>query len=368
MAADEQPFTLWCDMRDHPALRRMNFGHPAWRFALASLGPALALVVGAVLGGGWAVAGFLCMTLILAAADRLARGVLQTGPLAADIWTDRLALGLGGAHFLLLAFALFALTGGTGLGFWGWIFSFLGFGLWLGQVSNPLAHELIHKTARLPYGLGVAIFTSILYGHHVSAHRLVHHRFVATPDDPNSATAGEGFYTFLVRAWPGEFIAGYEMERGLRDGRAQDWRNPYLVYLGGALAGAVLIAAIFGLAGLAVWLMLAAHAQVQLLLSDYVQHYGLLRARVGQDDYAAFGPEHSWDAPDVISGLMMLHAPRHADHHLHPARAYPALELSPGGKTPLLPWSLPVMATIALVPPLWRRLIDPRLARLRAGQ
>ena len=33
---------------------------------------------------------------------------------------------------------------------------------------------------------------------------------------------------------------------------------------------------------------------------------------------------------------------------------------------PLLPWSLPVMAAIALVPPLWRRVMDRRVARMQA--
>ena len=38
--------------------------------------------------------------------------------------------------------------------------------------------------------------------------------------------------------------------------------------------------------------------------------------------------------------------------------------LSPGGRAPMLPHSLPVMATIALVPPLWFRLMNPRLDAL----
>ncbi|MEN9409020.1 MAG: hypothetical protein RL216_994, partial [Pseudomonadota bacterium] len=31
---------------------------------------------------------------------------------------------------------------------------------------------------------------------------------------------------------------------------------------------------------------------------------------------------------------------------------------------PRLPWPLPLAATIALIPPLWRRLMTPHLARL----
>lgn len=70
--------------------------HPVWRFAAASLSPALLLVIGALAGGAWAWIGLLWITLVLAAADRLARRLGQGGAgLAADLWTGGLALGLG---------------------------------------------------------------------------------------------------------------------------------------------------------------------------------------------------------------------------------------------------------------------------------
>lgn len=342
--------------------------HVMWRFAAATLIPALAIVLGALLGGVWAFLGLLTMTGFLAIADRVGRRLWPGGLPAAssDRWTEALLLGLGLFHFPLLIFALWALSGHAGLSVAGWLCSLISFGLWFGQISNPVAHELIHRTQRGPFLLGMAVYISLLYGHHTSAHRLVHHRFAATDDDPNSAARGESFYAFLARAWPGEFVAGYEMEENLRGAGAPRWRNPYVIYLGGALAFALFALLAFGIDGLLVWLLLSAHAQVQLLLSDYVQHFGLRRGTDAEGAFLPFGPEHSWDAPDPISGLMMLHAPRHADHHLRPARPYPALGLHPE-VTPTLPWSLPVMATIALVPPLWHRIMDRRLDRLRQG-
>ena len=53
--------------------------------------------------------------------------------------------------------------------------------------------------------------------------------------------------------------------------------HPYAWYLGGAVAALGLGYALAGLAGVFVWAALALHAQVQLMLSDYVQHYGLMR-------------------------------------------------------------------------------------------
>ena len=342
--------------------------HPATRFGAASLSPALMLVIGATFGGVWSLLAFLWITVFLGLADRIARRLgLQQAPTPPDPWTDRLALIVGAAHFPLLAIALFALSGGTGLGVLSWALMFLGFGLWFGQVSNATAHELIHRSARLPFRLGKWIYISLLYGHHTSAHRLVHHRFAATADDPNSAALGESFPDFLIRAWPGEFLAGYEMENGLRETSGGSARrlHPYTVYLAGGAAFVLLAGWAFGIGGVGAYLLLCAHTHIQLLLSDYVQHYGLERRKTGIDSYEPIGPAHSWDAPDFISGLMMLNAPRHADHHLHPARAYSELSLSPEGRAPLLPASLPVMATIALVPRIWRRIMDPRVKALR---
>lgn len=338
---------------------------PDVRFAAASLSPALMLGLGAVAGGVWALAGLLWITLFLAVADRIARHLgLDQPPDGQPSGSERLPLVVGLAHFPMLALALYALSGGTGLGFGAWLAIFLGFGLWFGQVSNATAHELIHRTARLPFRLGMWIYISLLYGHHTSAHRLVHHRFAATEDDPNSAPLGESFPQFLIRAWPGEFQAGYEMENGLRAERtrARLELHPYTVYLAGGAGFVLLAGLLFGLGGTLAYVGLCAHTHIQLLLSDYVQHYGLTRRKTGPDAYEPMGPEHSWDAPDLISGLMMLNAPRHADHHLHPARAFDALILSPDGRAPLLPASLPVMATVALIPPLWHRIMDRRVS------
>jgi alkane 1-monooxygenase len=79
------------------------------------------------------------------------------------------------------------------------------------------------------------------------------------------------------------------------------------------------------------------------------------------DKLEPVGPQHSWNTPHRFSGAMMLNAPRHSDHHTHPSKPYPALQLLED-KMPMLPYSLPMMAVIALMPPLWRRVMDPRVA------
>ena len=117
-----------------------------------------------------------------------------------------------------------------------------------------------------------------------------------------------------------------------------------------------------GWAGALALLCAALYAQMQLLLSDYVQHYGLLRDQRPDGSYAPLNTHHSWNAPHSYSAAMMLNAPRHSHHHMAPRTPFPALELTP--KMPTLPYSLPVMAVIALIPPVWRRLMARQINQL----
>jgi len=133
-------------------------------------------------------------------------------------------------------------------------------------------------------------------------------------------------------------------------------------YVSGAALTLGIAAIIAGWGGVVQLLALAAYAQMQLLLSDYVQHYGLRRKPRADGRIEPVGPQHSWNAPQWYSSAMMLNAPRHSDHHMRPARAFPALEVTPD-TMPILPRSLPVMAALALVPPIWRRVMDRRVAR-----
>lgn len=351
-----------------PLARFIQRTPPVSAFAVVTLAPLLLLALGALFGGWLAWVALALITLVTFALDELAGRACPDAPEGAEFpAADRLSVGLAVAHFVALALAVFALSGGTGLSAASWIAVYLGFGLFFGQVSNANAHELIHRAYRPLFWLGMWVYISLGFGHHTSAHRLVHHRFAATDDDPNSAALGEGFWDFAPRAWKDGFVAGYEMEEGLRAravGRARP--NPYPLYLGGAAAVALAVVLAFGWRGLLAWLALVAYAQLQLLLSDYVQHYGL-RRRVDADGRAEpIGPAHSWDAPHPASSLWMLNAPRHSDHHAHPGRPYPALRLGETGPgRPILPRSLPAMAALALVPPLWRRVMDRRVRALQ---
>ena len=336
-------------------------------FAAVALLPLLLLLAGAVAGGVWTWLGLLWMGGASQAADTvLARAFPDAEADRRFPAADALSVILALLHMALLV-AVIAAFADAGRPLAGKVALFIGTGMAFGQISNANAHELIHRGSRVLFRLGAAVYVTLLFGHHVSAHRLVHHRWVATDADPNTARLGEGFWRFFPRAWAGSFRAGLEAERALS--RRQPGRlNPYAVWVGGAAACLLAVAVAFGPGVAAAYAGLCLYAQMQLMLSDYVQHYGLRRRMLADGRPEPVNPRHSWDAPHPVSSLMMVNAPRHSDHHSHPTRIYPALQLArDAAPRPMLPYSLPVMAALALSPTLWRRVMDRRVARMREG-
>jgi alkane 1-monooxygenase len=330
------------------------------QFAAATLTPAALLAVGAVAGGLWIAAAVIYLTALTSLLDRLIKLETPSGDAASD---DFLSVILAAVHLALIALAVWAFAVDTlepiekaGL--------FFATGLWLGQVSNANAHELIHRNSRLLHRIGMWVYITMLFGHHTSAHVLVHHKHVATPGDPNTSRKGESLYRYVIRAWVGSFREGYKAEQArLHRINRPAWRNPYVVYLGGSALCLITAFLLGGPKALIAYTALCAYAQLQLLMSDYVQHYGLTRRTDADGKPEPVADKHSWNSPHWFSSALMLNATRHSDHHARPSKHYPALTIPEGA--PTLPRPLPLMASIALIPPLWRRIMDPRVERWR---
>ncbi|SLN22186.1 alkane 1-monooxygenase [Pseudooctadecabacter jejudonensis] len=327
-------------------------------FAIVTLMAPTLIAAGAIWGGGWAVAGVIWMTALTASLDELVSVTLPHTDGDEFPSADGLSVLLALAHLALWVTVIAALGGATGLETWEKLVVFTGAGLFMGQVSNSNAHELIHRPGRGLRRAGRWVYISLLFGHHTSAHPLVHHVHVGTPADPSTARRGESFYRFFKRAWVGGFREGLRAEnkRFPRLGRHAVF-HPYVTYVGGAVLVLIAAATLGGWKGLLGAVCLAGFAQTQLMMSDYVQHYGLSRRQDASGKPEPVGVQHSWNAPHLMSSALMLNAPRHSDHHAHPARPFPSLRLE--GSMPMLPRSLPVMACVALYPRLWRRVMDP---------
>lgn len=332
--------------------------NPMPAFTCVTLSAPALIALGAVFGGGWAVVAFIWMSVVTLLLDELVTWVMPTVEGDEFPAADRLSVTLALVHFGLWVLIICAVSGGTGLQTWEQTVVLAATILFMGQVSNANAHELIHRSSRGLRRFGRWVYISMLFGHHCSAHTLVHHVHVGTPDDPNTARLHEGFYRFFSRAWLGGFQRGWaaETDRRTRTGR-RAIAHPYVTYLGGGALVLVLAGLIGGWWGIGTALIIGFFAQMQMMMTDYVQHYGLVRRKLPNGKYEHVQTRHSWNAPHFVSSALMLNAPRHSDHHAHPQRPYPALRLE--DDSPMLPYSLPVMAVIALFPAIWREIMTP---------
>jgi len=223
------------------------------------------------------------------------------------------------------------------------------------------AHELGHKKEAVQKWLAKIVLVQSCYGHFVTEHNRGHHVRVATPEDPASARLGESFWAFWPRTVVGGLRSSWHLEktRLQREG-GSPWtlRNDVLgAWLLTAAVWAALVAG-FGTA-LLPWLALQAVVGFSLLeVVNYLEHYGLLRQKVG-DRYERTQPRHSWNANNVASNVLLYHLQRHSDHHANPLRRYQSLRHM--DDAPQLPTGYAAMIVLAAVPPLWRRVMDPRV-------
>ena len=78
------------------------------------------------------------------------------------------------------------------------------------------------------------------------------------------------------------------------------------------------------------------------------------------------GVDTAADAHEVMSNLMLFQLQRHSDHHAFPKRRYAVLRHHPD--SPQLPGGYSAMFVLALCPPLWHRVIDPRVIAFRQAR
>jgi len=230
-------------------------------------------------------------------------------------------------------------------------------------VCFAAAHELLHSKAAIDQFLQRLTTSFLFYPHYKLIHIRSHHVHVGTDHDENTAWMSEGFYAYLFRTIPGSMLRCWELEAAyLQDASAlaRVFRNKMVYYAAGQV---VLLAGLYLLSGGWGLLFYLAHiigAHIVLESVNYIQHYGLLRDH-REGEYQDTGPEHSWDTYHFFSSYVTFRVGHHSYHHLA-VKPYYLLVAEP--KAPTLPvgylWSIPMV----LLPPVWRRVINPRLTTL----
>ena len=234
-------------------------------------------------------------------------------------------------------------------------------GFTTGVFGFVAAHEMIHSREPRERALGLVLLGSVLYMHFRIAHVYGHHRRAATFEDPASARLGEGLYAFLVRSITGQFREAwsFEAQRSRRAGNPVfGIENRLVAYIAIELSF-LLTVALASIRAFA-FLMLVAIIAVALLESfNYVAHYGLTRRMAANGRPERLAPRHSWNSTRRMNNAALFNMGRHSDHHRRTTRPYQRLERLAGAAE--LPSGYAAALLTALVPPLWHRVMDPRV-------
>ncbi|KVL26705.1 alkane 1-monooxygenase [Burkholderia sp. MSMB1835] len=244
-------------------------------------------------------------------------------------------------------------------------YDYVGFALSLGAatgISINTAHELGHKTDRFERWLAKITLAPVAYGHFYVEHNRGHHVRVATAEDPASARYGESFWAFLPRTVTGSIRSAWRLEKARLERLGHSpwtWRNEVLhAWAMTAVVWGIAIA-MAGKVAIPFLVIQAVYGASLLEVVNYVEHYGLGRRKLPSGRYERCTPQHSWNSNHVVTNLFLYQLQRHADHHANPTRSYQALRHF--DDAPQLPAGYATMILLAYVPPLWYRVMNPRV-------
>lgn len=247
----------------------------------------------------------------------------------------------------------------------------IGLATTLGLVSGigiNAAHELGHRVESLERWLSKMALAQSAYGHFFVEHNKGHHARVATPEDPASARMGESLWEFLPRSVIGGFRSAIQLEGERLARKGHRWFSVHNHILQAWSMTVVLFGGLMAIYSPTIlpYLVLQAVIGAGLLETvNYVEHYGLLRRRRPNGNWARCAPTDSWNSDRLVTNIFMFHLQRHSDHHANPGRRYQTLRSSE--EAPQLPAGYATMILLALFPPLWRVVMDPRLLAHYAG-
>lgn len=281
-------------------------------------------------------------------------------------WFRLLTLACLPVQLALLAWSAhwFVQAGFGPVGAAGWLLSQ---GVVGGILAINTAHELVHKDGRLEPAVGGLLLASVGYHGFKIEHLRGHHVHVSTPEDASSAPLGAWSWSFVPRALLLNSLNAWRLEARRLQGLglpALHWRNEMIGWTAAWLGLAAAFALWLGPVGLAFFLAQGLLAAGSLEVINYIEHYGLERRRGADGRYERTTHLHSWNSDYALSNLILFQLQRHSDHHAFPKRRYAILRHH--ADSPQLPGGYAAMFVLALVPPLWRRVIDPRVQAFRA--
>ncbi len=250
-----------------------------------------------------------------------------------------------------------------------WIGFVLSFSLVTGGIGITVAHELGHKKSSIERLYSKVLLMTVCYMHFYIEHNRGHHVLVATPEDPATARKNESFYSFWLRSVFGGYAHAWKLENESMRRKGYSVfhiKNSMIWFAFLPIIFCSAFTALFSYpAGRILWeipiffFVQSILAFTLLELVNYVEHYGIQRKEITLGRYERVNPIHSWNASFLISNFFLFQLQRHSDHHANAIKRYQVLNHY--DESPQLPFGYPTMIIIAVLPPLWFKVMNKRL-------
>ena len=235
-------------------------------------------------------------------------------------------------------------------------------GILLATNAINVAHELGHRKSKTETTLSKLLLLPCLYMHFYLEHNFGHHKNVATPDDPATSKFNQSVYNFWFTSVFNQYISAWRIQINIlkrTEKKFISYQNEMLWYIIIQLTYLSVIFLLFDLYGLLFAIILGVQAFLFLETINYIEHYGLLRKKLSSGRYETVQTHHSWNSNHLIGRIVLYELTRHSDHHFKSSKKYQILENKKN--SPQLPFGYPTSILLALVPPLWFKIINPRL-------
>jgi alkane 1-monooxygenase len=235
-------------------------------------------------------------------------------------------------------------------------------GIVLGALGINVAHELGHRAGKWEQLMAKLGLLPVLYQHFFIEHNRGHHKQVATTLDPATSREKEWVYAFYIRSIIGQYFGAWKLEshRLRKKGISNfSWRNEMIRFTVYQLLYLTSVAWIFGIQMLPYALAVAGIGILLLETINYIEHYGLKRGMLPDGRPERVLPRHSWNSDHEMGRIVLFELTRHSDHHYLASRKYQVLRHLE--ESPQLPTGYPGSMLMALVPPLWFKVMNPKL-------
>ena len=245
-------------------------------------------------------------------------------------------------------------------------FSVINVGILMGVCGINVAHELGHREGPFDRWMARLLLIPALYSHFTLEHNYGHHLKVATPEDPATARKNEPVYFFFVRSIFQGYLNAWKIgfRRLVVQGKSK-WMHEILWSHLAQLAFLTGVVMIAGWSNLVLYLIAALIGIAALESVNYIEHYGLIRKRMSSGRFEPMSESHSWNSNHELGRIMLFELVRHADHHYQTSRKYQALRHL--DRSPQLPFGYPMSIILALIPPLWFMVMNPRVEMVQGN-